>query len=153
MLKLEDNKIYKLIFEHNFAQRLNFSHCERNILINITDVINVNKMKSRELLIKIFLSIFVWMLQFIIIVKFSLIVNFFDLQSGDQFTLNCCDSRTQIYEVINRDRNGESDRNCWSYSDDFGFQEVVAWNGDDFEFGWCSISNCNSIKLTVFKLL
>ena len=59
MLKLENNKIYKLISECNFAQKLDFFYCERNILINIADVINVNKTKSKELFIETFLNIFI----------------------------------------------------------------------------------------------
>ena len=58
MLKSESNKICKLISEYNFAQELNFFHYERNTLINTADVINVNKTKNRELLIKTFFSIF-----------------------------------------------------------------------------------------------
>ena len=60
MLKLEDNnKICKLIFKYNFAQRLDFSHCEKNFLINTADIINVNKIKSKRLFIKIFFNIFI----------------------------------------------------------------------------------------------
>ena len=59
MLKPEGNKIYKLIFKCDFTQRLDFSHCKRNISINTADVINVNKMKSRELFIETFFNIFV----------------------------------------------------------------------------------------------
>ena len=59
MLKSEDNKICKLISEYDFAQRLDFSHCKRNTLINIADVININKTKNKEFLIETFLSIFV----------------------------------------------------------------------------------------------
>ena len=58
-LKSEGSKIYKLISEHNFTQRLNFSHYERNILINTADIINVNKMKSRRLFIEAFFNIFI----------------------------------------------------------------------------------------------
>ena len=59
MLKLKNNKICRLISECDFAQELDFSHCERNIFINTADVININKMKSRELFIKTFFNIFV----------------------------------------------------------------------------------------------
>ena len=59
MLKSENNKICKLISECDFAQKLDFSHCERNIFINIANVINVNKIKNRKLLVKTFFSIFV----------------------------------------------------------------------------------------------
>ena len=59
MLKSEDNKICKLISECNFAQRLNFSCYERNTPINTADVINVNKIKNKKLLVETFLSIFI----------------------------------------------------------------------------------------------
>ena len=59
MLKLKSNKICKLISEYDFAQKLDFSHCKRNTLINTADVINVNKTKSRELFIEAFFNIFV----------------------------------------------------------------------------------------------
>ena len=59
MLKLKGNKIYKLIPECDFAQGLNFFYCKRNTLINIIDIINVNKIKSKEFFIKAFFSIFV----------------------------------------------------------------------------------------------
>ena len=59
MLKLKNNKICKSVFEHNFIQRLNFSHCEKNTLINIAGVINVNKIKNKELFVETFFSIFV----------------------------------------------------------------------------------------------
>ena len=78
MLKLKDNKICKLISEYNFAQELNFFYCERNILINTADVINVNKMKSRELFIETFLNIFIWVLQFAVVVKLLFIADFFN---------------------------------------------------------------------------
>ena len=55
----EGNKICKLLFKCDFAQKLNFFCCERNILINIADVINVNKIKNKELLIEAFFSIFI----------------------------------------------------------------------------------------------
>ena len=59
MLKLKSSKIYKLISECDFAQKLDFFCCKRNILINIVNVINVNKMKSREFFIKTFFNIFI----------------------------------------------------------------------------------------------
>ena len=59
MLKPEGSKICKSVSEHDFAQKLDFFYCERNISINIADVINVNKTKNRELFIKAFFSIFV----------------------------------------------------------------------------------------------
>ena len=59
MLKSEGNKICKLISECDFAQGLDFSHCERNIFINTADVINVNKIKSKKLLVEAFLNIFI----------------------------------------------------------------------------------------------
>ena len=59
MLKPEDNKICKLVSECDFTQRLDFFCCERNILINIADVINVNKIKSRRFFVKVFFSIFI----------------------------------------------------------------------------------------------
>ena len=62
ILKPEGNKICKLISEYNFAQKLDFSHCERNIFINTADIINVNKIKNRELFIEEFFSIFIWVL-------------------------------------------------------------------------------------------
>ena len=58
MLKLKGNKICRLISECDFTQKLDFSHCERNILINTADVININKIKSREFFIKTFFNIF-----------------------------------------------------------------------------------------------
>ena len=59
MLKLKSNKIYKSVLKHSFTQKLNFSHCERNILINTADIINVNKIKSKEFFIEVFFSIFI----------------------------------------------------------------------------------------------
>ena len=59
MLKSEGNKICKLVSECDFAQGLDFFCCERNILINIAGVINVNKMKNKELLIETFFNILV----------------------------------------------------------------------------------------------
>ena len=83
ILKLKGNKICKLISECNFAQKLDFFCCKRNILINIVDVINVNKMKSRELFIEAFFNIFIWVLQFAVVVKLSLIADFFNPQNRD----------------------------------------------------------------------
>ena len=94
MLKSEDNKICKLISEHNFIQELNFFYCKRNISINTADVINVNKTKNKEFFIKTFFNIFVWMLQLAVITKLSFITDFFNPKGGDWFTLDCCDSRT-----------------------------------------------------------
>ena len=150
-MKSEGNKIYKSVSEHNFTQRLHFSYCKRDTFINIADVINVNKIKSRELFIKTFFNIFIWMLQFTVITKLLFIADFFNPWDGDWFTLDCCDGRTQIYEIISGNRDSESDRDCWSYSDDFGSQEVIVWSS--FGFGRCSISSCNSTKLMMFKLL
>ena len=79
MLKSESNKIYKSVSKCDFIQRLNFSHCKRNTFINTADVINVNKIKSKKFLIKTFFNIFIWMLQFTIIIKLSFIVDFFNL--------------------------------------------------------------------------
>ena len=59
MLKSEGNKICKLISKCDFVQKLNFFYCERNILINIADIINVNKTKNRRLFIEVFFNIFV----------------------------------------------------------------------------------------------
>ena len=146
-MKLKGNKICKSVSGCNFA------HCERNTLIDTAGVINVNKMKSRELFIKIFLSILAWMLQFAVVAKLSFIADFFNLWGGDWFTLDWCDSKTQIYKVTDRNKDSRSDRGCWSYSDDLDFQEGVVWSGDDLEFGRCSISSCNSIKLIMLELL
>ena len=153
MLKSESNKIYRLISKHNFTQELDFSHCERNTPINTADVINVNKTKSKELFIKTFFNILAWILQFTVIAKLLLIADFFNPQDRDWFTLNCCNSRTQIHKVTSRNRDSRSDRDYWSYSDDFGFWEVVAWSSDSLELGWHSTSSCNGIRLTVLELL
>ena len=83
MLKSKGNKICKLISKHNFAQGLNFSYCERNILISTTVVININKTKNRELFIEAFLSILTWVLQFTVIAKLSFVADFFNSQDGD----------------------------------------------------------------------
>ena len=52
MLKLKNNKICKLISEYNFVQKLNFFCYKRNIFINTADVININKTKNREFLLR-----------------------------------------------------------------------------------------------------
>ena len=153
MLKLENNKICKLIFEHNFAQRLNFSYYEKNTLINTADVINVNKMKNKEFFVEIFLNIFVWMLQFTVVAKLLLITDFFNLRNENWLILNCCNSRTQIHKVISENRDSRSDRDYWNYSDDFDFQEVIVWNSDSLEFDRHSTNSCNDMKLTVLELL
>ena len=59
MLKSKNNKICKSVSECDFTQRLDFSHCERNIFINTADVINVNKIKNKKFFIKIFFNIFI----------------------------------------------------------------------------------------------
>ena len=56
MLKLKNNKICKLISKCDFTQKLNFSHCKRNTLINTADVININKIKNKYFLLKHFLA-------------------------------------------------------------------------------------------------
>ena len=153
MLKSEDNKICKLVPGHNFAQRLNFSHCERNTLINTADVINVNKTKSKELLIETFLSILAWMLQLAVVTKLPFIADFFDPRNENWFTLDCCNSRTQIHKVTDGNRDNESNRGCWNYSDGLGSQRMVVWSSGSFEFGRCSTSSCNSTKLAMLELL
>ena len=82
-LKSEGSKICRLVSEHNFAQGLDFSHCERNTPINTAGVINVNKIKSRGLLVEAFLSILAWVLQLAVIVKLSLVADFFNPQNED----------------------------------------------------------------------
>ena len=153
MLKLENNKICKLIFECDFIQRLDFSCCERNIPINTADVININKTKSKGLFIETFFSIFIWMLQFAVIAKLSFIADFFDSEDGDWFILNYCNSRIQIYGIIGGNRDSRSDRGCWNYDGGLGSWEVVVWSGGSFGFGRCSISSCNSMRLMMLKLL
>ena len=59
MLKSESNKIYKLISECNFIQKLNFFYYKKNNLINTANIINVNKIKNKEFFIKTFFNIFI----------------------------------------------------------------------------------------------
>ena len=153
MLKPEGSKICKSVPEHNFAQGLDFSCCERNTPINTVDVINVNKMKNKGLFIEAFFSIFVWVLQLAVVIKLLFIADFFDSQNKDQFALDCCDSRTQVHEITSRDRDGKSDRDCWSYNDGLDSWGVIAWSGDGFGLGWCSTNSCNGMRLVMLELL
>ena len=104
------------------------------MFINTADVINVNKIKNKEFFIKAFFNIFIWMLQFAVIIKLLFITDFFNFKNEDWFTLNYCDSRIQVYEIISEDRDDKSDRNCWSYSDNFDFCQGLSKSGYQYRY-------------------
>ncbi len=78
------------IFEHNLAQRLNFSHEQQDFFIYIDDiiVINVHDMQSEKLLIWAFFNNFAWMLQLAVVAQLSLVANFLNFKNDQNLILN-----------------------------------------------------------------
>ncbi len=82
--------IYIQIFEHDLAQKLNFSYEQQDFFIYINDIIvvNVHDMQSEELLIWAFFNDFAWMLQLAVVAQLSLVADFLDLRNDQNLILN-----------------------------------------------------------------
>ena len=82
--------IYIQIFEHDLAQKLNFSYEQQDFFIYINDIIvvNVHDMQSEELLIWAFFNDFAWMLQLAVVAQLLLIADFLDLKNDQSLILN-----------------------------------------------------------------
>ncbi len=82
--------IYIQISECNLAQRLNFSHEQRDFFIYTDDVIiiNIHDTQNEELLIWVFFNNFAWMLQFAVVAQLSLVADFLDLRNDQSLILN-----------------------------------------------------------------
>ncbi len=78
------------ISERDLAQRLNFSHRQRNFFIYTDDVtvVDVHDMQSEELFIWTFFSNFAWMLQLAVVAQLSLVADFLDLRNDQNLILN-----------------------------------------------------------------
>ena len=68
-LRLVNKMICIQIFEHDLAQKLNFSCKQQDFFIYIDDIIvvNVHDTQSEKLLIWVFFNNFAWMLQFAVV--------------------------------------------------------------------------------------
>ncbi len=89
-LRLVDKMICIQISERDLAQRLNFSHRQRNFFIYTDDitVVNVHDMQSEELFIWTFFSNFARMLQLAVVAQLSLVADFLDLRNDQNLILN-----------------------------------------------------------------
>ncbi len=84
------------IFEHNLAQKLNFSCRQRDFFIYIDDVIvvDVHDTQSEELLIWTFFNDFAQMLQLAVVTQLSLVADFLDLRNDQSLILNDNNDKT-----------------------------------------------------------
>ncbi len=89
-LRLVNKIICIQIFEHNLAQKLNFSCKQQDFFIYTDDitVVDIHDMQSEELLIWAFFSDFAWMLQFAVVAQLSLVANFLNLRNNQNLILN-----------------------------------------------------------------
>ena len=89
-LRLVDKMIYIQISEHDLAQRLNFSHEQRDFFIYTDDVtiVDIHDTQSEELLIWAFFSDFARMLQLAVVAQLSLVADFLDLRNDQSLILN-----------------------------------------------------------------
>ncbi len=89
-LRLVDKMICIQISEHDLAQRLNFSHEQRDFFIYTDDVtiVDIHDTQSEELLIWAFFSDFARMLQLAVVAQLSLVADFLDLRNDQSLILN-----------------------------------------------------------------
>ncbi len=95
-LRLVNKMICIQIFEHNLAQKLNFSCRQRDFFIYIDDVIvvDVHDTQSEELLIWTFFNDFAQMLQLAVVTQLSLVADFLDLRNDQSLILNDNNDKT-----------------------------------------------------------
>ncbi len=89
-LRLVDKMICIQISERDLAQKLNFSCKQWDFFIYIDDIIvvDVHDMQSEELLIWVFFSDFVQMLQLAVVAQLLLVADFLDLRNDQSLILN-----------------------------------------------------------------
>ncbi len=89
-LSLVDKMICIQIFDCDLAQRLDFSHEQRDFFIYIDNItiIDIHDMQSEELLIWAFFNDFAWMLQFAVVAQLSLVADFLDFRNNQSLILN-----------------------------------------------------------------
>jgi len=98
-LKLVNKIIYIQISEHDLAQKLNFSHRQRDFFIYTDNiiVINVHDMQNEEFLVWTFFNNFAWMLQLAVVTQLSLVTNFLNLKNDQNLILNDDNDEIQIH--------------------------------------------------------